>query len=278
MNHSDAPSRVPADGFLQEIARSRWQAVNVAEAERPLQDLLAVVVPGPHRPFVSAVSSAPGDLAVIAEIKRASPSKGPLRLSLDPAELARTYTRAGASAISVLTEPRFFAAEPDDLPKARAASTLPVLRKEFIVSPWQLAESRAMGADAVLLIVALLGRATGRFVARAAELGLETLVEVHDEAELELALEAGAKVVGINNRDLHTFRVDSLTAVRLAPRARAAGCVVVAESGIRSRADFPPLVEAGVHAVLVGESLVRAKDPGEALRALVTNGGAAPSC
>ncbi len=278
MSHADASSSVPADGFLQQIARLRRQAVDVAEAERPLDDLLASRVPGPHRPFASAVSSVAGDLAVIAEIKRASPSKGPLRLTLDPAELALAYTRAGASAISVLTEPRFFAAEPADLPKARAASTLPILRKEFIVAPWQLAESRVIGADAVLLIVALLGQETGRFIARAAELGLETLVEVHDEAELEIALEAGAIVVGINNRDLHTFRVDGTTAVRLAPRARAAGCVVVAESGIRSRAEFPLLIEAGVHAVLVGESLVRSSDPEETLRALVTKQGVPPSC
>ncbi len=263
---------VEAQGFLERIAAARRKAVVEAAALRPESALLGVTPPA-RRPFAAALSGGPGPLAVIAEIKRASPSKGALRMDLDPSELAALYAQAGAAAISVLTEPEFFAARPDDLHNARAACGLPVLRKEFIVAPWQLAESRAMGADAVLLIVALLGQQTGAFVDRAAELDLEVVVEVHDAAELELALATRAAVIGINNRNLHTFQVDSGTARRLAPRAAAAGRLVVAESGIRGREDLDGLWEAGVRAILVGESLVRSGDPAGMLGAL--RGGSA---
>jgi indole-3-glycerol phosphate synthase len=244
----------------------------LAERRRAAAELPATPArrPGPARPFARALQEAAArdGLAVVAEVKRASPSAGPLRLDLDPSDLARRYAAGGAAALSVLTEPAFFRAEPDDLPRAREAAGLPTLRKDFVVDRRQLAETVALGADAVLLIVAVLGEAVAGFVDEALDLGLEPLVEVHDEAELELALGTRARCIGINNRDLGTFRVDPATARRLAPRARAAGRVVVAESGIAGPEDVRDLPAAGVHAVLVGEALVRAGDPAARVRAL----------
>lgn len=263
-------SAVPAGTFLERIVAARRAAVAEAARATPVP---APAAAGPRRDFAAALLR--GGLAVIAEIKRASPSKGPLRPELDPVELGRAYARGGAAALSVLTEPQFFLARPDDLPRARAASGLPTLRKEFVVDRWQLRETAAMGADAVLLIVAVLGAETAAFVDEARRLGLQPLVEVHDEAELEVALATGATCVGINNRNLRTFEVDPGTARRLAPRAAAAGRVVVAESGIGGPEDLAGLAQAGVAAVLVGESLLRAADPGAAVRALAQAGAAA---
>jgi len=228
----------------------------------------------PARGFASAVlGAASGDrLAVIAEVKRRSPSKGDINADLDPASVATSYRAGGAACLSVLTDPDYFGGSVDDLRAARAAVTLPVLRKDFTVSAHDVVDARLMGADAVLLIAAALDDAELRdFHALATELGLDSLVEVHDEGELERALAVGASLIGVNQRDLVTFEVDAARAVRLAP-LMPGGVVRVAESGIRGPRDAQPLHEAGYHAVLVGESLVRAHDPAEAVRALIGAG------
>lgn len=258
-----------AGAFLERIVAARRAHVAQAAARRPQAELERALAGGraPARGFEAALCAAPpGRLAVIAEVKRASPSAGTLRAAADPAQLAAAYARGGAAALSVLTEPDFFAAEPGDLERARAVTGLPVLRKDFVVDPWQLAESALLGADAVLLLVVILGAETGRYVARAMELGLEPFVEVHTTAEMEMALATPARVIGINNRDLRSFTVDTGTAARLAPLAR--GRTVAALSGIRGPADVRGLAAAGIRAVLVGEALVRAGDPEAAVRAL----------
>lgn len=206
--------------------------------------------------------------AVIAEIKRRSPSAGDLNPGLDPARLARSYAAGGASCLSVLTDADWFAGSVGDLRAARSATDLPVLRKDFTVDARDVTDARLMGADCVLLIAAALDDAElGDFRALAAEVGIDALVEIHDEAELERALEAGAELIGVNQRDLTTFEVDSRRALRMAPLIP--GSVVkVAESGMRDRHDVARLAEAGYQAVLVGESLVTAADPAEQLRRL----------
>lgn len=209
-----------------------------------------------------------GAVAVIAEVKRRSPLRGDLATGLDPADLAARYAAAGAAAISVLTDVEFFGGSPADLRAARAACDRPVLRKDFTVREADVHDARAMGADAVLLIAAVLeDPALADLRSLAAELGLDALVEVHDEGELERALVAGSDLVGVNQRDLVTFEVDRSRAVRLA-RAIPAGVVAVAESGLEGPDDARRLVAAGYHAVLVGEALVTAPDPGAAVAAL----------
>ncbi len=206
---------------------------------------------------------------VIAEIKRASPSKGWIRRDLDAAETARAYARAGACAVSVLTEGRFFGGSLADLSSAsEACGTVPVLRKDFILDEYMVAESRAHGADIVLLIVAVLGKETGRMIRAASEFGLEALVEVHDEEEMEIAAGAGAAIVGINNRDLSTLRVDPETSRRLLPLAPGTALKVV-ESGISSPDEVRRFHAMGADAFLVGEALVRSGDPGESLRMIL---------
>jgi indole-3-glycerol phosphate synthase len=208
-------------------------------------------------------------MSVIAEFKRRSPSAGELRPGADVAEIVRAYERAGAAALSVLTEGPHFGGSLDDLRAARAASALPIVRKDFIVDEYQLREALAAGADAVLLIVAALGDSQLRALhARAIELGLGVLVEVHDSDELARALAIGAELIGVNNRDLRDFSVD-VTRTSLLAREVPVGVTVVSESGIASREQVRALQRDGVHAVLVGESLMRAEDPEAALRALV---------
>ncbi len=205
---------------------------------------------------------------IIAEIKRASPSRGWIRKDLDAAETARTYAAAGACAISVLTEPRFFGGSLRDLREASAAAgEVPVLRKDFVVDEYMLAESRANGADLVLLIVAALGGSTQEMVRLAAEYGLEALVEVHTEEEMAIAAQSGATIVGINNRDLSSFAVDLGTAARLLPLAPP-GVFKVVESGISSAADVERFHAMGADALLVGEAIVRAPDATAAIRTL----------
>lgn len=211
------------------------------------------------RPFTAALRSRE-KVALIAEIKRRSPSAGPIRPDLSVEEVARTYESAGASALSVLTDREWFGGALADLERARAAVRLPVLRKDFLLDEVQVWEARAAGADAVLLIARILDDARLRALhALATELGMGVLVEVHDGAELERALAAGAEIVGVNNRDLATFRTDLSVAVGLAERVPA-GRVLVAESGIRTPADVDRLAAAGVDAILVGESLMRSGD------------------
>lgn len=214
-------------------------------------------------PFEQALRSAP--LGIIAEIKRASPSKGVIAARIDPAVIARDYVTAGASAISVLTDGPFFSGSIDDLERAGAiaheyATPRPVLRKDFLVDPYQLMEARAAGADAVLLIVSLLrGKLLREMLGEVHQLDMQALVEVHDATEVDEAVEAGAHIIGINNRDLKTFVVDLTTTERLAPRIPA-GRTIVAESGIHTRDDARRLAAAGAHALLVGESLMLADD------------------
>lgn len=220
----------------------------------------------PPRDFAAAVT---GDgLAVIAEIKRRSPSRGVLAPDLRPAEQAVRYAAGGAAAISVLTEPSFFQGSDRDLVEVRSCCELPVLRKDFTLDPAQVWEARALGADAVLLIVAALDDATlRRLLEVSSEAGMAAVVEVHSVEEAERAMTAGARIVGVNNRDLRTFEVDLATAERLAPVIADAD-IRIAESGILTGDDAARMAAAGYHAVLVGESLVTSLDPTEAIHRL----------
>ena len=218
----------------------------------------------PRRGFRAALVARPAP-AVIAELKRASPSRGRIRDHYDPAAIARGYAAAGATALSVLTDEPFFGGVLEHLEAARAACVLPCLRKDFLVDPYQVDEARAAGADCVLVIVAAVSDATAReLMAAADEAGLDVLVEVHDEAELERAAALGATLVGVNNRDLGTFTVSLETTERLAPRVPP-GAILVAESGIRSADDLRRMMRAGARAVLVGEAFMERPDPGAAL-------------
>lgn len=215
----------------------------------------------PCRDFRGALAGH-ATVRVIAEIKRRSPGAGAIREGLDPAELAATYARSGAAALSVLTDGPHFGGSLDDLAAARAATDLPALRKDFTLAPVQIDEARAAGADAILLIVRILSDGElAELHGHARERGLAVLVEAHDAAELERAVACGARIVGINNRDLATFRADLAVTEAMLDRLPSA-TVVVSESGIRSGADVARLGRAGVDAVLVGESILRAPDPG----------------
>lgn len=230
----------------------------------------ALYLAPPPRDFVAALRQ-PG-LSLIAECKKASPSKGVLRNGYDPVALARSYEAHGARAISVLTDIKFFQGKIEDLVAVRQAVKLPVLRKDFIFDSYQLIEARAAGADAILLIAALLkGNLLRDLRLEAEALGMQALVEVHDEEEVAHALESGAKVVGVNNRDLRFFEVDFETTARLRPFIPDT-CVLVAESGIHTPEDVQRLAEMGADAMLVGERLVKAKDVGARVRELVEAG------
>ena len=237
-----------------------------AEACPPTRNFAAALLPG-------ALPSASGTpITMIAEIKRRSPSRGPLAPDLVPGVLAKAYAAAGATCLSVLTDSEFFGGSVQDLAEARAAVDLPVLRKDFTVCPADVCDARLMGADAVLLIVAALSAGElGDLLSLASRLGLDALVEVHDEAEAEVALAAGAGIVGVNQRDLVTFEVDGQRAARVGA-GLPIGVVKVAESGIRSAQDVRRLAAAGFDAVLVGEALVTAGDPGAALAQLMAEG------
>jgi indole-3-glycerol phosphate synthase len=209
------------------------------------------------------------EVAVIAELKKASPSRGLIRADFDVHKLATELQAVGASALSVLTDEYFFQGSLENLRKASASVKLPCLRKDFIVDEFQLLEARANSADAVLLIVAALtGKELARLKARATDLALDVLCEVHDEEELKFALDAGCDLIGVNNRDLKTFKVDLETSFRLAPLIPKQ-VLAVAESGIRTASDISLLRDAGFKAFLIGESLMKVENPGEALRALI---------
>jgi len=229
---------------------------------------------GPVRSFAEAVrsSAATRGMAVISEIKRRSPSKGDLDLALDPALVAKDYEAGGAACLSVLTDHDFFGGSPDDLRSARSASSLPVLRKDFTVSALDVCDARAMGADAVLLIVAALSDAElTAFLSLARRCSLTAVVEVHDHRELERGLDAGAEVVGVNQRDLRTFEVDHRRALELGEMIPA-DVVAIAESGIAGAEDVQRLAAVGYRGVLVGETLVRAGDRRAAVADLLGTG------
>lgn len=264
------PAMRDAD-ILARIMTVKAEEVIAAQVERPLdvveRDAAAASAP---RGFVSAIREriAAGQPAVIAEIKRASPSKGLLRAAFDPAAIAASYAEAGATCLSVLTDRPFFQGAPEFLPAARDACTMPVLRKEFIIDEYQIVESRALGADAVLLIVAALDDARlAALEACAFRHGMDVLVEVHDAAELARALSLSTPLIGINNRDLRTFGVSLHTTLELLPRIPA-DRIVVTESGIVAQRDVAQMRRHGVNAFLVGEAFMRAPDPGAALTAL----------
>ena len=256
---------------LNEILEGVRTDLAARQREIPLERLkeLARRAASP-RDAVAALSGQ--DVAVIAEVKRASPSKGKMASIADPAALAGEYEAGGASVISVLTEPRHFAGSLEDLAAVRERVAVPVLRKDFIVSSYQLWEARAHGADMVLLIVAVLEQnALVSLVERAVSIGLVPLVEVHTDAEVVRAVEAGAKVIGVNARDLNTLKVNRELFARLAPLIPN-HVVMIAESGIRGPRDLFACAAAGAGAVLVGESLVTGKDPRSAVADLVTAG------
>ena len=256
-------------GVLDEIVAHKRTELIERRRRRPVAELeTACRGVAPALGFESALR-ATGRVRLIAEVKKASPSAGVLNAQLDPVVQAKDYVAAGADAISVLTDEKYFRGSLEDLIAVRAAVHAPVLRKEFIVEEYQLWESRAAGADAVLLIVAALDRtALCDLMQAAARVGLATLVEVHTEAELDEALAAGAAVIGVNNRDLQTLRTSLEPSLRLLPRVPA-DRVAVSESGIATRGDVERVVAAGARAILVGETLVRATDVRAKVRELV---------
>jgi indole-3-glycerol phosphate synthase len=260
---------VTAQGILGKILEHKRQEVASASARVPISALRdqARSAP-PPRDFAAALRALPRP-RVIAEIKRASPSAGPIRQGADAPSIAREYQAHGAAAISVLTDETFFAGSLHDLEAVRAAVGVPVLRKDFVVDAYQVVEARAFGADAVLLIVAALEDALLReLFEEATTLGMGVLVEVHDAAEAERAVHVGARVIGVNHRDLATFQMDMGLCAKLRPHVPL-GTVLVGESGIRSPDDVRRLVEIGADAILVGEALMRQPSPGQALRELL---------
>ncbi|HEV7846724.1 MAG TPA: indole-3-glycerol phosphate synthase TrpC [Thermoleophilaceae bacterium] len=254
---------------LDEILHATREAVARRQRERPLSDLAAEVETGQEgRPFAEALSR-PGT-SVIAEHKRRSPSAGAIREGASCSEIVTAYERGGAAAISVLTEEEHFGGSLADLREARAATELPILRKDFTIDPYQLYEAKLAGADGVLLVVGALEQGLlTELYAQARELDLDALVEIHDDEELERALELDCDVIGINNRDLVDFSVDPERTYDLLADVPA-GKIVVSESGIASREQLEELEEVGVDAVLVGESLMRAQDIEAALRGLTS--------
>lgn len=248
--------------------------VEVAQRKRAtsLADLHAqALAQTPPRGFRAALDAraAAGGYALVAEIKRASPSKGLIRADFDPPAHARAYAQGGAACLSVLTDRDYFQGHEDFLIAARAACALPVLRKDFTVDPWQAIEARAIGADAVLVIMAALDDgAAAEIEATALELGMDVLVEVHSHAEMERAARLRSRLIGVNNRDLRDFSVDFARTYELVAHAPS-GCTFVAESGLTSRADLDAMADRGIRCFLIGETLMRSDDIATATRALV---------
>ena len=267
----DSPATV-----LDKILSARRKRVEEARARVPFERLeQAAAARRDYRDFAAALSAAP--LRVIAELKRASPSRGLLRREYRRRELAQSYESAGAAALSVLTEEDFFMGSLHDLEEVRAAVRLPVLCKDFILDAYQVYESVAAGADALLLIVAALeDRELRSLIELCHRLRVATLVEVHTAEELDRAIAAGARILGVNNRNLKTLEVDLETSFRLRERIPA-GCLAVSESGIRSAADLQRLSEAGFDAVLIGERFMEAPHPGRELGALLEGAGLSAS-
>jgi len=255
--------------ILQEIVEEKWREVKDRQERTPVSVLMEKVT-SETRGFTSAMKSkiGNGQNAVIAEIKKASPSKGIIRDNFEPISIARSYETAGATCLSVLTDSKFFKGSNQYLVDARSAVSIPVLRKDFIIDPYQIHEARCLGADCILLIVSILDEIRlKQFSDLAISLGMDVLVEVHDEEELELALEISPALLGINNRNLRTFDVDlevTLAMLQKVPE----GTLVITESGIHTRQDVELMNENNVYGFLVGESLMRETDPGAMLSSL----------
>ncbi|MGR8947051.1 MAG: indole-3-glycerol phosphate synthase TrpC [Gammaproteobacteria bacterium] len=271
MSSADKESQQLGNNVLDEIIAHKRQEVAAKQSARPTDDLIAALKEAPIvRDFEQALRARieGGDAAVIAEIKRASPSKGLIREDFDPVAIAKSYERGGAACLSVLTDEKYFQGHDDFLIAARNACRLPVIRKDFIVSPYQVYESRLLGADCILLIVACLNdEELDTLASLASKLGMDVLVEVHDRVELERALRLRLPLVGVNNRDLRRFVTDIETTIGLlgdVPSDR----LVITESGIHNKKDIELLRSHRVNAFLVGEAFMRADDPGAELRSL----------
>ncbi|WP_428608693.1 indole-3-glycerol phosphate synthase TrpC [Sedimenticola sp.] len=258
--------------ILKKIIQRKLEEIAQRKAVLPIDDLIEQLsgIDNPPRGFAQAIADKldRGEPGVIAEIKKASPSKGVIRADFRPAEIAASYQRGGAACLSVLTDVDFFQGSDDYLKQARAACNLPVIRKDFIIDPYQVYEARLIGADCILLIVSCLSdESLEELNTLAHQMGMDVLVEVHDAEELQRAVKLSNRLIGINNRNLRTFEVTLDTTLELLDQIPP-GCIVVTESGILTLADVTRMRQQGVHAFLVGESFMRAEEPGEKLAEL----------
>jgi indole-3-glycerol phosphate synthase len=258
--------------ILDEIIENKTSEVEISKTSLPLEQIQEQIKDAlPSRNFFDAINPK-GELKIISEVKHASPSKGVFREDFDPVQIAKSYSRGGASAISVLTDEKYFRGSLSFLKNIRAEVDTPLLRKDFIVDPYQVYEARLFGADAILLIVAALDQTSlSELLELTHSLQMNAIVEVHDENELDRALEADARIIGINNRDLRTFDVDlnvSITLSKKVPEDK----IVIAESGIGSIEDIDRLRGEGVHVFLIGETFMKAPDPGQKLKELIESG------